>query len=94
MARLPAPCWALVMCRRSRVRAVAVSADCLAARTAHCKLIRQPGASGGASPRGLRRVAAIRRPATRARHQLPLLHDARVFDEYLLLTLVLSASLV
>ena len=34
MARFPAPCWALVMCKRSRVRAVAVSADFLAARTA------------------------------------------------------------
>lgn len=58
MARLPAPCWALVMCKRSRVRAAAVSADCLAARTAHRKIIRQPGASGerhradcGESPR-------------------------------------------
>jgi hypothetical protein len=61
MARLPAPCCALVMCKRSRVRGRR-SFRGLAGGT-HCALQDHPLArcQRGASPRGLRRVAATRR---------------------------------
>jgi hypothetical protein len=73
MARLLASCWAVVMCKRSRVRAVAGFRR--SPGGTHCTLQDHPLARCQGERHRVDCGESLRsgRPVSRARHQLPLL---------------------